>query len=313
MLYDLIIIGSGPAGLNASLYASRSNMRHALIGQMPGGVVSNAFQVENYLGFPSMRGMELAQKFIEHVKQYSPEIINNEAIELKKNKEIFEIKLANKQILTSKTVLLALGAIQRKLNIPGEKEFFGKGVAYCATCDGPLFKDKVVAVAGGGDSALTATLFLAQIAEKVYLIHRRKEFRGQEVWQDKIAEKNNIIKILENEIIEIKGQSKIQEIILKNPSQFGQELKVDGLFIEIGSIPGEGNLKMGVEIELKKNKAGYIETNYLTQTNISGLFAAGDIAGPADKVRQIVTAAAEGAVAALSAHRFCQKKLQKSK
>lgn len=313
MLYNLIIIGTGPAGLAASIYASRYGTKHLIIGALKGGTASEAYIIENYPGYKSISGKELMEKFIGHAKSYQPEILSAEISNIKKKKGIFEIKTNLNKTFKAKTLILSVGTNYRRLLVPGEKEFLGRGVSYCFTCDGPLFKNKVVAVIGGGDSALTAALFLAKQSKKIYLIHRRKDFRGQVIWQKKVDQNKKIVKILANQIKEIKGHNLVEEIVLGEPYQGKKRLKVNGLFIEIGVQPISKGLFLDPPLKLKKNKAGYIITDHLMQTNIPGLFAAGDITGPPDKLRQIVTAAAEGAIAATGAQRFLGKTKSRSK
>ena len=304
MIYDLIIIGTGPAGLTASIYASRYGLNHLIIGVLKGGTATEAFTIENYPGYKSISGAELMQKFLNHAKVYQPEIISSGVTDVKKGKKIFEIKTNLNKTFKAKTLILTMGTNYQRLLIPGEKEFLGRGVSYCFTCDGPLFKNKVVAVIGGGDSALTAALFLAKQSKKVYLIHRRKDFKGQVIWQKRVDQNKKIVKILARQVKKIKGHNLVEEIILDLPYQEKKELKVKGLFIEIGVQP----TSIPSSLKLKKNKAGYITTDHLMQTNVPGLFAAGEITGPPDKLRQIITAAAEGAMAAASAQHFLTKK-----
>ncbi len=213
MIYDLIIIGAGPAGLTASIYASRYGLKHLLIGALSGGLASTAYSIENYPGYKKISGGELMKQFTEQAKTYGIEILPEEIANIKKKKEIFEIKTNSDKKFQTKTIILALGTQHRKLGIPGEKKFLGRGISYCTTCDGPLYKDKVVAVVGGGDSALTSAIFLIKLAKKVYLIHRRKEFRAKIIWRDKINQSKKIVKVLARQIKEIKGNRVIQEII----------------------------------------------------------------------------------------------------
>ena len=307
-IYDLIIIGTGPAGLAASIYASRYGLKHLLIGILKGGTATEAFRIENYPGFISIPGNELMQKFIEHVKQYDTKIISAELKSIEKQKNYFKVKDELDKTFKGKTVILALGVHHRTLSIVGEKKFLGKGVSYCHTCDGPLFKDKIVGVVGGGDGALTAALFLSKHAKKVYLIHRRKEFRGQVAWQNSVEQEKKIIKILQRQVKEIRGDNFVKEIILDLPYQTKKSLKLDGLFIEIGSLPSGGKIIFKSPLNLKRDKLNYIITDRLMQTNIPGIFAAGDITSPPEKLRQILTASSEGSIAADSVQRFLIKR-----
>ena len=306
MIYDLIIVGVGPAGLSASIYASRAGLKHLLIGQMEQGLTATIFSIENYPGFENISGPELMQKFLDQAKKYNTEILNDEVINVKKEKEIFKIKTKNNKIFESKTVILAYGNQRRKLNVPGEQEFAGKGVSYCAVCDGPLYRNKVVAVVGGGNSALSSAIFLAKQSAKVYLISIYEKFKGQIVLQEQIKKEEKIVTIVNHSIKEIKGKDMVQEIILNTPSKEIEILKIDGVFVEIGYEPSKNPSFFDSSANPEKNIAGYIKTDYLTRTDIPGLFAAGDITGEPDKLRQIITASAEGSIAAIAAFRFCQ-------
>lgn len=307
MLYDLIIVGAGPAGLTASIYASRYGLKHLVIGCSSGGTAAEAYQVENYPGCPSITGNELMKKFLAQVKEYQVKLINTEVTGIKKEKSLFNLKTDLNQNLRTKAIILSLGMRHRVLSVSGEKEFLGRGVSYCPTCDGPLFKNKVVAIVGGGDSALTSSLFLSQITKKVYLIHCKKSFDGQTAWQKKVARQKNIIKILNRRIKKIKGQQFVNRIILDKPYKNKKGLKINGLFVEIGSLPAGEKIIFGPGLKLKRDSVGHIITNGFMQTNIPGLFAAGDITAPANKLRQIITAAAEGARAASGVQDFLNK------
>jgi len=306
MLYDLIIVGAGPSGLTASLYASRYGLKHLIIGRSAGGTAAEAYQVENYPGCPAMTGNELMKKFLSQVKEYGVELVNAEIKEIKKG-TVFAVKTNLGQDFKTKTIILAMGLHHRTLDVPGEKEFFNRGVTYCPTCDGPLFKDKTVAVVGGGDSALTSSLFLSKIAKKVYLIHCKESFEGQKAWQEKISQEKRIVKILSRRIKEIQGQQFLTHVVLNEPYENEKKLSLDGLFIEIGSLPAGQEIKFGPNLEPERDRSGYLIVDDFMQTNIPGLFAAGDITAPAGKLRQIITAAAEGAVSARGAQNFLAK------
>lgn len=300
MVYDLIIIGAGPAGLAASIYASRYKIKHLVLGQLLGGLASQAHLIENYPGCRTASGRELMDKFLEHAKSYGAEILEAEIIDLKKIKSGFEIRTADKKIFEAKTLILAAGTERRKLNTPGEKEFWGKGVTYCATCDAPLYKNKIVAVVGGGNAALTAALMLADYAQKVYLIHRRDKYSADLIWQEKVLANQKIEKIFNVNLGEIKGDQVVREIVLDKPWQNLENIKVDGLFIEIGSLPLTAlSRKMGVNLD----KNGYIKVDQNCRTNVKGIFAAGDVTNQTD-LKQILTSASQGAIAAYNVYQF---------
>ncbi|MCJ7804706.1 thioredoxin-disulfide reductase [Patescibacteria group bacterium] len=302
MVYDLIIIGAGPAGLTASLYASRYQIKHLLVGSRLGGAMVWAAMVENYPGFNSITGADLAQKMIEQVKKLGVEIKNTGVLEIKQKQKGFELKTENDEVYEAKTLIIATGTQRQKLNIPGEAEYLGKGVSYCATCDGAFFKDKIVAVVGGSNAAVTSALHLSDLAQKVYLIYRKKTLRADPIWRER-AQKNSKVEIIyETNVMEILGNgNKVKALKLDRPYQSSSQLKVDGLFIEIGGKPGTELVKsLGVELDEK----GYIKVKPDMSTNIAGVFAAGDVANASGEFQQIVTATSEGALAAKSVDQY---------
>jgi len=300
MLYDLIIIGAGPAGLTASIYASRSKIKHLVIGKTTGGYLSLTHLIENYPGFQSIKGNELAQKFIDQVKSYGIKIEEAEVTKIEKKNNSFWVVTNQGNIHQAKTLILALGTERRKLNIPGEEKFWGKGVTYCATCDAPLYKNKIVAVAGASNAGLMAASLLTGYATKIYLIEVMPKMGGEKVWQDRIINQPKIEIILGTQIKEIQGDGKVEKIILDKPYQKKTELKIDGLFIEIGSVPFTHLIE---SLGIKTDQRGFIEVDKNQATNLAGVFAAGDITN-ATNLKQIITAASQGAIAAISAYRY---------
>ncbi|MEM2933151.1 MAG: thioredoxin-disulfide reductase [Candidatus Pacearchaeota archaeon] len=295
-IYDLIIIGSGPAGLTAAIYATRYKLKTLVITKGL-GLAFYAHKIENYPGFPNISGMELLKRIEDQAKTFNIRIIKEEVKEIKKRK-YFLVVTGNK-IYKTKTIILASGTERKKLNIPNEEKFIGKGVSYCATCDAPLFKNKIVAVIGGGNSAVMSALLLAEYAKKIYLIYRGKELKAEPIQIERLK-KNKKIKILYNSgIKEIKGKNFVESIILNNK----KKLNVQGIFIEIGNVPVTYFLK---KIPIQKDKEGFILTNQAMETNIKGIFAAGDIRKKT--LRQIVTAASDGAIAAFSAYSYLKSK-----
>lgn len=302
--YDLIIIGAGPAGLSASIYASRYGLKHLVIGSLLGGQISGTHLIDNYPGIEDASGFEFSQKFGNHAKKYGVEILPKIIKNIQKNNSIFEIEMEEGEKISAKTIILATGTKHRKLNIPGEKEFAGKGVSYCATCDGFFYKNKIVAVVGGNDSAAGAAVYLADIAEKVYIIYRKDKLRAEPYWVD-LVEKNKKIQIIYNtNITEILGATKIEKIKLDNPHSNQAELLIDGLFIEAGSEP---NFDFAKNLNIESDEQGYVKIKSDTSTNVEGVWAAGDITDGSDKFRQVITAAAEGAIAARSVYNFFKK------
>ncbi|HAT73756.1 MAG: Thioredoxin reductase [Candidatus Moranbacteria bacterium GW2011_GWF2_36_839] len=303
-ILDLIIIGAGPAGLSASIYASRYGVEHKIVGALLGGQISETHKIDNYPGMEDMSGFEFSQKWGNHAKKYGVEILPELVEKINKENNIFSITLANKNILHTKTIILATGTKKRKLNITGEKEFIGKGVSYCATCDGFFYKNKTVGVIGGSDSAATATLYLADLAEKVYLIYRKKELRAEPFWVNLIKNNKKIEVLYETNVVEILGEQKLEKIKLDKAHNNSNELNLDGLFIEAGSDPA---VEYFSELEIELDENGYIKIQKTGATNVLGIFAAGDITNGSDKFRQVITAASEGAIAARAVYNFLKK------
>jgi len=289
-IYDLLIIGTGPAGLSAAIYAARYKMNFICVGKMDGGTVNESHLVQNYPGINEITGPELGQKFKEHAEGLGAKIISENVKAIEKKDDIFTVFGANEK-WQAKNIILAMGTEKRRLTIPGEKEFQGKGVSYCATCDGYFFKKKTVAVIGGGDSAITAALFLADLCEKVYLIYRGTELKAEPIWIQKVNEKENIEILFKKNIKEIKGDNIVKSISFKESEG---EIELNGVFIEIGSTPVSSIITpLGVQTD----DSGYLKIGEEQETNVKGLYAAGDISTGSFKFKQIVTATAEGAVA----------------
>lgn len=302
MTYDLIIIGAGPAGMTASIYASRYNVSHIVIGNITGGMSSEAIKIHNWPGIQEISGFELSTKMAEHVKSLGAEIITGKVIDIRKENDLFYVKTEENEYV-SKTVILATGTTRRKLNVRGEKEFTGKGVCYCATCDGPLYRSKNVAVVGGGNSGVSAAIYLAEMCPKVYLIEREKELAAEVTLQEELNKIDNIEVIREVNIKELIGDNKLQKAILDNE----RELEIEGVFVEIGGVPTDTLIKkLGVETD----NDGYILANKDQSTNVKGVWAAGDITRNSNSFMQIITAAAEGAVAENSVKSFLRENNQ---
>jgi thioredoxin reductase (NADPH) len=294
MIKDLVIAGSGPAGLSAAVYASNAMLDFVVIEKFPmsGGQMLNTYDINNYLGFESIDGFSLGQTFRKHAEKQGAEFINDEIVRLEKIDGGYRI-VCNKAEFEAKYVIYALGANPRKLGVKGEKELAGRGVSYCATCDGNFFRGKKTAVIGGGDVALEDALYLANICEEVYLIHRRDEFRAARYLVDK-AEKNDKIKILRStQAEEILGENKVQGLKLTN----GADLDVDGVFIAIGV---EANT--GLVTDLCELENGFVKADESGTTSAEGFFAAGDVR--TKRLRQISTAVSDGANAVHSVEEF---------
>ena len=296
MITDLIIIGGGPAGITASVYASRKKMNFLLITKDIGGQAAWSSDVENYPGYQFITGPDLVAKFQEHMQKYTIQLRENEeVVELEKKDGIIYIK-TTKASYEAKTVIVASGKKVKEIGVPGEREYKNKGVAYCVTCDGPLFAEKDVAVVGGGNSALGAAIQMMNIANKVYLINITDKFTGDAVMQEKV--KNNPkITILHNTRIEsITGDKFVKGLNIDTRGK-KEAIDVKGVFIEIGLMPNSWFAK-----DIDKNENGEIKVNCANETNIPGIFAAGDVTSVPEK--QIVIAAGDGAKAALGAFRY---------
>jgi len=303
--YDLIIVGAGVAGMTASIYASRYKINHLIFGEISGGQGMEALQVENYPGYVSVPGPELMQKFIEQVKHYGVEIKQEKVGGLAKIEGGFEAK-TDKGKYQAKTLILAMGATFRHLNIPGEDEFLGKGVSYCASCDAPLFKEKTVVMIGGGNAAVTGAIHVSAFAKKVFIIHRRDQYRAEPAWVEKMRQTDKVEEVLSNEVKAIKGKDRVEAITLAKPYKGSQDLKVDGVFIEVGQVPSSALAnQLGVELD----ERSYVKANPGMGTNIPGVFAAGDLAAIQGGIlfRQFVTATSDGARAAASVYQYLHK------
>jgi len=298
-IYDVCIIGGGPAGLTSAIYSGRYGLKTYVISKDIGGTAALADKIENYPGYEG-NGFELMKKFYEQAKKFQAQFINSEVVSIKKNKN-FIIELKNKDKIYSKTLIIASGTERRKLNIKGEEEFIGKGVSYCATCDGAFFRGRVVAVIGGRNSAAKAALLLSKLAKKVYIVYRQGKLNCDEVDKKRIEEKENIELVLESIPVEIKGDKFVKSLVINQKDKL-KELKVDGVFVEIGSVPVSNLAK---KLGIKTDEEGYILADEEMRTNINGVFAAGDII--TRKLKQIIVSAAQGAIAARSAYDYLEK------
>jgi alkyl hydroperoxide reductase subunit F len=295
-MYDLIIIGAGPAGITAAVYAARKRINTLVITKDIGGQAAWSGDIENYTGYQFVTGPELVSKFEEHLRQYAVSLKENEeALEFKKIGDLISVK-TNKNIYETKTLIIASGKRSRQLNVPGEKEFRNKGLTYCATCDGPLFSGKDVAVIGGGNSALDAALQLMSIANHVYIINITSAFSGEEIMIQKV-EQSKITTILHDaRVTGITGDRFVTGITIQRQGK-EEKLSIQGVFIEIGLIPNSEFVK-----DLGKNQYGEIMVSPHNETSIPGVFAAGDVTDVPEK--QIIIAAGEGSKAALGAFKY---------
>ena len=303
MDYELVIIGAGPAGYSAGIYAARAGIKTVVFDKSGGGGLAMLSpNVENYAGFESISGTELMEKMKAHASKYVDIHFYEEVKKISKSNDKFIVETSKDKYKVG-AILLCTGTEHRKLNVPGETELQGKGVSYCATCDGFFFKDKKVAVVGGGNSALIEAIFLKQIGcKEVSLIHRRDQLRAEQAYEDEARKKQ--VQILFNKIVEkINGEQKVESLDLKDTvSDKKIKLDIDGIFVSVGEIPQNEFAK---QLGVKLDKQGYIITDKQQRTNVKGVYAAGDIAGG---LRQIITACSEGAIAALSSTEALGKK-----
>lgn len=300
--FDTVILGGGPAGLAAAIYASRGAVSTALIDiSMMGGQPSNYLELENYPGFPIIGGYDLMEKFEEHADKFGVQkfpMQEIERVDLVSNSKVIVTKEAE---FKAKTVIIATGAQPMKLGVPGEKEFVGRGVSYCAVCDGAFYKGKTVAVVGGGNSAVEEAMYLTKFAEKVYVIHRRDELRADKIVQER-AFKNETLEFIWNSVVkEIKGDDLVHTVVLENvKSKEISNLAVNGVFPYIGIVPNVENFSGQVE----QDAGGFIITDETMKTSIEGVYAVGDVRKT--PLRQVITAAADGAVGAVYAVKFIE-------
>jgi len=301
-IYDLIIIGAGPAGLAASVYASRYKIKHLVIGKEPGGQAVEAHKVENWPGTISISGLELTQKMREHAEKLGVKILMDSVSNITKEGDFFSVTTHTAQNKT-KNVILALGMEYKKLSIPGEEEFKGKGVSYCPTCDAPFFKDKTVAVVGGANSAASAAQLLSEYADKVYVIYRGEKLKVDPAYEENLTKNEKIEIVYQTNVKEILGDKTVAKIKLDKEREGSDELAVQGVFIEIGSEPG---VELANQLGVAVDEQGFVVVGPDQSTNIAGIWAAGDATTGSNKMRQILTAAAEGAIAAGAVY----KKLQ---
>jgi len=306
-IYDLIIIGTGPAGLAASIYASRYKLEHLIFGAESGGQMNEIYDIENWPGDTRISGHDLVARFVSHVENYGVKIKKESVGSIKKNPDGFFAVETSRETYLAKTIILAMGAHYRKMNIPGEKEFIGRGVSYCATCDAMFFRDKTVAVVGGGNSAATVALELSDFAAKIYLISIEEKLLAEPAWLEKVVNDPKIELIKGTKVLEIKGVDIVEKIVLDKAYEDRTILAVDGVFIEVGTEPG---VELAQSIGVETDAQNYIKVKEDMSTNVVGCFASGDITTGSNKFRQVLTSAAEGALAANGVYK--QVKLNQS-
>lgn len=295
--YDLIVLGGGPTAIGCAIYAARFAMDVLVVGKTFGGLIATTHIVENYPAITSISGQGLMDMFKDHMDSLSIPYISDQIRSINKVDDYFELR-SFFQKFKAYSICIATGSERRKLGIPGEEEYAGRGVSYCATCDGPFYKDKVVCVLGGSDSAAKEALFLAQNTKKVYIIYRGEEIRAEPINKKRVFENEKIEIIYKTNVVEIKGEGNVKSVVFDNDKEFD----VDGVFVEIGSIP---NSDLAKKIGVETNEKGEIKINRKSETNVPGIFAAGDVADAPFK--QAITGVAEGVIAAYSAFDYVKE------
>lgn len=298
-ILDLVIIGAGPAGIAAGIYASRAMLSFVLLEKsFAGGQIVNTYEIENYPGIKSTSGFELSTMFREHAEELNVEFKSEEVQELILDGDIKTV-VTNSETYKAKTVILATGASWRKLGVEGEDKFSGMGVSYCATCDGAFYREKVTVVVGGGDVAVEDAIYLSRLCKKVYLVHRRDELRAVKVLQEHLFKIENIEILWDHEVDEIVGDQVVSGLhVHNNKTDEARVLEVNGVFVAVGSTPNSQLAEGQVELDPK----GWVKTNEDCATNIPGVFAAGDLR--VKSLRQVITAAADGAIAVYGSERY---------
>lgn len=303
MIYDTIIIGSGPAGMTAAIFTTRREMKTLIIGKELGGQIIWAGEIENYPGFKSIQNYELIEKMRDQAVSCGAEIKNSEVNKIEKvDDDTFKI-LTNKEEFLTKTIIITMGLSPRRLAVPGEIEFSGKGVSYCANCDGPLYKGQSVAVIGGGNAAFDAAEVLSKIASQVFLLHRGQEFKAFDALVSEVEQRKNVTMLNNVKIKEISGDEKVNKIIYTNISEEEKQIPVNGVFIEIGRIASTDLVSDFVDRDEKMQ----LMVNNKMETKTPGIFAAGDVSN-ASEFKQITVALGQATIAALSAYKYLQSK-----
>ena len=301
-MYDLVIIGAGPAGLAASIYASRYQLKHLVLGAEVGGTISWAHKVDNYPGLPGLTGVDLAKRFVDHAKGLGATIVAAQVVDLQRKGEVFSVVSSDGKRYEAKALILATGTRRKELGVPGEKEFLGKGVSYCPTCDAPFYKGKRVVVVGGADAACSGAIHLAKFADKVYLLYRKGKLRATPAWIKGIEKEKKIKVLYGTNIVKIVGEGeRVAGVELDEPVEGGKLLAAEGVFIEIGGVP---LTDLAGKIGVRVDKENYIPTDDGMSSNVKGVYCVGDVGSHWKECQQVVTAVAEGAVAVCGVYRL---------
>ena len=303
-MFDTAVIGIGAAGYTAAIYAARYKLTTFLVGAEEGGMGQTAAEVGNWPGNIEIRGPDLMENFKKHALSFQ-EVTHRvgRVVYIVKKNQSFTLTLGDGSVHEAQSIILATGSNKRHLGVPGEAEFSGKGVTYCATCDAFFYRNKTVAVIGGGDSAVEGAAIAAQVAKTVYLIHRRDEFRAEPYWVEKVKSKENVVFVLNNSILSIQGDARVRSVLLREPFQGSAELPLDGVFIEVGSVP---SVDLAVSLGCTLDDKGFMQVDAAMRSSVAGVFGAGDTTSGSNHFAQFTTAAGEGAIAANSVFTYLQ-------
>ena len=300
--YDVVIAGQGAAAFAAGLYAARYQIKSLIIGETFGGETATGGLIENYPGYPEIDGFDLMLKFKEQVEKYDVPIIDDKVDSVKKQENLFQVKTFGGEMFSAGTVILAVGRNRRTLNLKNEEEWVGRGVSYCSTCDAPMHKNNVVAIVGGGNAAVEGALLLSRYASTVYLIYRKEEFtRPEPISLQQLNQSKNIKQVMSTNVTQLNGVDGLDSISIDKEYNGVSEIDVDGIFIEIGADP---RVEIPNQLKLELNEKNEVIVDSEMRTNVEGIFAAGDLCNSSDDLKQTITAASQGAIAATSTYHY---------
>ena len=300
--YDVVIAGQGAAAFAAGLYAARYQIKSLIIGETFGGETATGGLIENYPGYPEIDGFDLMLKFKEQVEKYDVPIIDDKVDSVKKQENLFQVKTFGGEMYSAGTVILAVGRNRRTLNLKNEEEWVGRGVSYCSTCDAPMHKNNVVAIVGGGNAAVEGALLLSRYASTVYLIYRKEEFtRPEPISLQQLNQSKNIKQVMSTNVTQLNGVDGLDSISIDKEYNGVSEIDVDGIFIEIGADP---RVEIPNQLKLELNEKNEVIVDSEMRTNVEGIFAAGDLCNSSGDLKQTITAASQGAIAATSTYHY---------
>jgi len=303
-VWDVVVVGGGPAALTAAIYAARYNLKVLVLAGVFGGLMAEAHKICNFPSEKSILGSELMTRMKEHAEESGASLRLAMVNRVIKEKGSFRVVTNSEEVL-GKTVILALGTSHRKLSLPSEKKYLGKGVSYCFTCDGRFYKGKRVGIIGGSDAAITAAIYFSDICPKVYLIYRGDKLRAEHAWLENLAKKSNVEVLYQTNVVDLLGEKKLEAVMIDKPHQESNKILLDGLFVQIGEVPDRAiTEKLGLSL----TKEGFVKIDISGRTNIEGVWAAGDITTGSSGFRQVITACAEGAIASQDIFKYLKEK-----